>query len=79
MIPTKYKRDDLIGKKCRPVCNIKNHGGAMVTPTTICTLVDVTRGHGFIIKTDVCPHCGQCAYITHVSRNELELVEENAE
>lgn len=51
----------------------------MVTPTTICTIVDVVRGHGFIIKTDACPHCGQRAYITHVPRNELELIEEDAE
>ena len=79
MIPIKYKAVDLIGRKCRPVCNMKNHGGAGITPATICTIVDVVRGHGFIIKTDACPHCGQRAYITHVPRIELELIEEDAE
>lgn len=79
MIPIKYKAVDLIGRKCRPVCNMKNHGGAGITHATICTIVDVVPGHGFIIKTDACPHCGQRVYITHVSRNELELIEEDAE
>lgn len=79
MIPTKYKRDDLIGKKCHPVHDIKNGGGAGITPATICTIVDVVRGHGFTIKTDVCPHCGQYAYIARIPRNCLELIKEDAE
>lgn len=75
MIPLKYKGDELIGKKCRPVHNIRNGAGDGITPKTVCTIVDVVRGHGFTIQTEACPHCGQYAYIRKVKREELELVE----
>lgn len=76
MIGKKYRREDLIGKKCRPVRDIQNGGGDGISPATICTIVNVVRGHGFKIKTEKCPCCGQYAYITGVSRDDLELIEE---
>ena len=77
MIDRKYRREDLIGKKCQPIRSIKNGGGDGITTDTICTIKDVVRGHGFTIQTDKCPHCGQYAYITRVNRQDLRLFEGN--
>lgn len=79
MIDRKYSGKDLIGRKCRPVRPIRNGGGEGVTQDTICTIVNVVRGHGFIIQSEKCPHCGQYAYISRISRNDLELLEEMPE
>lgn len=76
MIDKKYRREDLIGKKCRPLRNIRNKGGEGISPSTVCTIVNVVRGHGFIIETDKCPCCGQFSRISHVDRNDLELIED---
>lgn len=77
MIPAKYKGSDLIGKRCRPVSKLKNRGGAGITPATICIIKKVVPGHGFVIESEPCPCCGQYAYMTHVARNELELIGED--
>lgn len=54
----------------------KEHsGGDAISPETICRIVSVVRGHGFTIETEKCPRCGQSAYISRVSRDDLELVE----
>lgn len=74
MIPKRIKGSDLIGMKCRVMQNLRNGAGDGVTPNAVCTIVDVIRGHGFSIQTEECPHCGQYAYITHVSRDDLELI-----
>ena len=75
MIPKKYSGDELKNKFCRPVRKIRNGGGAAISPETICRIVSVVRGHGFTIETEKCPRCGQSAYISRVSRDDLELVE----
>ena len=77
MIDRKYRREDLIGKKCKPIRSIKNGGGDGITTDTICTIKDVVRGHGFTIQTDKCSHCGQYAYITRVNKQDLRLFEGN--
>lgn len=41
------------------------------------TIANVVRGKGLYIKTEKCPHCGQYAYIIGVSREDLELIEED--
>lgn len=74
MIPKKYKADDLIGKKCRPLRNIRNGGGDAVSPDSVCIIV--AAHYGISIKTPRCPHCGQYCYITRIKREDLELVEE---
>ena len=79
LIDRKLRRDDLIGKKCRALRGLRNRGGQGISKGTICTIKDVVRGNGFIIQTDRCPHCGQHAYVTHVSRNDLELMIQEAE
>lgn len=76
MIDKKYRDEDLIGRKCRPVHNICNRAGQGITPNTVCTIVNVVRGHGFIVQTEKCPCCGQYTRISHVSRNDLELIGE---
>lgn len=75
MIDKKYRGRDLIGQTCRPTVSFHNGGGAGVSPKTLCTIEDVVPGHGFTIKTEKCPHCGQYAFITRVSRCDLELAE----
>lgn len=75
MIPKKYSGDELKNKFCHPVRKIRNGGGAAISPETICRIVSVVRGHGFTIETEKCPRCGQSAYISRVSRDDLELVE----
>ena len=77
MIPKNLKRDDLIGRKCRALRDIRNGIGQGISAGSICTIKDVVRGHGFIIQTEKCPHCGQYAYVTHVAREDLELISED--
>lgn len=77
MISKHLKGNDLIGRKCRPTKPIRNGAGDGVTENTICTIVDVVRGHGFDIQTEPCACCGQYAYIRGVSRSELNLMEES--
>lgn len=78
MIPKQLTREQLLGRLCRPVREIKNGAGNVVTPDTICKIADVVRGHGFTIKTEKCPYCGQAAYISRISRDSLQLAEQDA-
>lgn len=78
MIPKKYSGDELRNKLCHPVRKIKNGGGQAISPETICRIVSVVRGHGFTIETEKCIHCGQSAYISRISREDLELIENPA-
>lgn len=75
MIPKKYSGEELRNRYCRPGRKIKNGTGAVVSSDTICRIVNVVRGHGFTIETEKCSHCGQSAYISHVARKDLELIE----
>ena len=77
LIDRKLRRDDLIGKKCRALRGLRNRGGQGISKDAVCTIKDVIRGSGFIVETEKCPHCGQYAYITHVSRDYLELISYN--
>lgn len=78
MISKKYRSEELMGRKCCPVRKIRNRAGNGITPNTICTIVGVVRGRGITIETPECPHCGQSTRITGISRNELELILEEA-
>ena len=78
MIPLKLTRDELAGKYCRPLRRIRNHAGAVVDENTICTIIDVVRGHGFTIQTEECPCCHVAVRITGISRDSLELVDAEA-
>ena len=77
MIDKKYHGRDLIGQTCRPTVSLRNGGGHGVSRNTLCTIKDVVRGHGFIIETQECPHCGQYARISRVNRCDLELANES--
>lgn len=76
MIPKKYRKEDLIGKKCRPIRDIRNGGGEGISPATVCTIKNVVRGSGITIETEKCPCCGQYSRITRIGRNELELIDD---
>ena len=75
MISKKYKGTELKGKKAKVDCDIRNGGGQGISAGSIVTIVNVVRGKGLTIKTEKCPHCGQYAYITGVSREILTLLE----
>ena len=77
MIDKKLKGKDLIGQTCRPTISFHNGNGNGVSYNTLCTIKDVVRGHGFTIETQKCPHCGQYAHISRISRCDLELVNES--
>lgn len=72
MISRRYKADELVGKKCRPIHSIKNGGGMVITPDTVCTIV--SAHYGVEIKTEKCPHCGMYANISRIPREDLELL-----
>ena len=67
MIPKKYTGEMLKGRKARCLCDISNKGGHGISAGSTVTIVNIVRGNG------------QYAYITGVSRNELELIEEGKE
>ncbi len=73
MIPKKYARDMLIGRKCRTTEKMHNGAGAGLSPGTLCTIKDVVRGKGITIETEPCSCCGQFAYITRVQRKSLDF------
>lgn len=75
MIDHRIKGELLIGRKCHPTKQLRNGNGDGVTPNTICTIVEVVRGHGITIETEKCPCCGQYAYIRRIHRNDLTLLE----
>lgn len=75
MIDHRTKGEDLIGLKCRPCTPLRNGNGDGITPNTICTIVNVVRGHGITIETERCPHCGQYARIRRIHRNDLTLLD----
>lgn len=72
MISRRYKADELVGKKCRPIHSIKNGAGMVITPDTVCTIV--SAHYGVEIKTEKCPHCGMYASISRIPREDLELL-----
>lgn len=74
MISKKFKSYELVGRKCKPVRQIKNGCGEVISPETICTIKDAS--YGIDIQTNKCPHCGQSAYITRLHREDLTLIED---
>lgn len=72
MISRRYKADELVGKKCRPIHSIKNGAGMVITPDTVCTIV--SAHYGVEIKTEKCPNCGMYAIISRIPREDLELL-----
>lgn len=77
MIPKKYNGEYLIGRKCRPVRSIRNGGGDVISPDTVCKIRNVVRGSGISVITEPCRSCGQSTYITRISREDLELIDES--
>lgn len=74
MIPKSYTGPMLAGKKARLDVDTSNRAGSGIGAGTIVTILRVVRGKGLEIKTEKCPHCGQYAYISGVSRENLTLV-----
>ena len=73
MIPKSYKGKDILGRKATINSDTRNKGGNGIGAGATVTITGVVRGKGVTIKTEKCPHCGQYAYITGVSREQLTL------
>lgn len=74
MIPKSYTGPMLEGRKARLDIDTANRAGCGIGEGTIVTILRVVRGKGLEIKTEKCPHCGQYAYISGVSRESLTLI-----
>lgn len=74
MIPKNMKSRDMVGMNVRTTRAIKNGAGIVVPKGKVVKIVSF--GRAFTIRTEECPHCGLSAYISGVTRDEVELVEE---
>lgn len=72
MIPKKLKSRDMIGMKVKTTRMLRNRAGACVPSGTIVNIANF--GRCFDISTEKCPHCGLSAYISGVTREDVELI-----
>ncbi len=77
MIPRRYRSNELIGRKCKPVHSIRNGAGIVITPDTVCTIR--SAHYGVEVSTEKCPCCGMYCIISRISRDELELIDERSD
>lgn len=74
MIPKSFTEPMLKNRKARLDIDTANRAGCGISAGTIVTILRVVRGKGLEIKTEKCPQCGQYAYISGVSRENLSLI-----
>ncbi len=72
MIPKSFRSRDMVGMEVRTVREIKNGAGIVVPKGK--TVKITGFGRAFTIKTGECPHCGLSAYISGITRADVELV-----
>lgn len=73
MISEKITMKSCVGKFAMLDRTLRNHAGEGIVAGTKVKIVSA-NSRGMTIKTDVCPHCGQFAVITHIKRCDLTLV-----
>lgn len=73
MLPTTIKSKDLIGKKVRTTTDIMNGAGILIPKGSTVNILRVSRG--FTIQTEPCICCGLSAIVRGVTREEVELLE----
>ncbi len=72
MIPKSMKSKDMVGMEVRTTRAIRN-GAGIVVPKGKVVMID-SFGRAFTIKTEECPHCRLSAYISGVTRDDVELI-----
>lgn len=75
MIPRNMKSRDMVGMEVRTAREIMNGAGIVVPKGTKVKIAGL--GRAFNIETERCPYCSLSAYITGVTRDEVELIPEN--
>lgn len=75
MIPKNIRSKDMVGMEVKTTRAIKNGAGIVVPKGKIVKIASF--GRAFTIRTEDCPHCGLSAYISGVTRDEVELISEN--
>ncbi len=75
MIPRNMKSRDMVGMEVRTAREIMNGAGIVVPKGTKVKIEGF--GRAFAIETERCPYCSLSAYITGVTRDEVELIPEN--
>ncbi len=75
MIPKNIKSKDMVGMNVRTTRDMKNGAGIVVQKGT--TVKISGFGRCFTIKTEKCPCCGLSAYISGITRDDVELLEED--
>lgn len=74
MIPKKLKSRDMVGMKVKTTRTIRNRAGACVPVGTVVKIANF--GRCFDISTEKCPHCGLSAYIGGITREDVELIDD---
>lgn len=74
MIPKNMKSSDMVGMEVRTSRELQNRAGICVPKGTAVRISGF--GRCFSIKTEKCPHCGLSAYISGVTREDVELISE---
>ena len=72
MIPKKLKSKDMIGMEVKTTREIRNRAGIVVPEGKIVKITGF--GRDFTVETEKCPHCGLLAYISGVTRDDVELI-----
>lgn len=75
MIPKNMKSKDMVGMNVRTTRAIRNGAGIVVPEGTNVKISSF--GRCFTIKTEKCPCCGLYAYVSGITRDDVELLEEN--
>lgn len=72
MISKSMRSKDMVGMDVRMTRAIKNGAGIVVPKGKIVRISSF--GRAFTIKTEECPHCGLSAYISGVTRDDVEFI-----
>lgn len=72
MIPKKLKSKDMVGMEVKTTREVRNRAGIVVPEGKIVRIAGF--GRAFTIETEKCPHCGLSAYISGVTRDDVELI-----
>lgn len=76
MIKKSISAFNLIGKKVKLDRDICNGAGNGIGFNGVATIINCVQGSGITIKTDKCLCCNQYSVISHISRNDLTLIED---
>jgi hypothetical protein len=73
MIPKRMKADEIVGRMATLDSDICNGAGLAIAKGSKVKIVRAS--YGIEIKTEICSHCGQYAYISKLKRDDLTLID----